>query len=195
MRTTLEVVNTCLSSIGEAPLLELTDDHPLAETAQATLRRVLVQEMSRQWWFNTDYLTLALASDKYVYVPGDAVGVVPVGRSDLTLRGRRLYNRMKGTFEMDGPVQAWVIRLLPFEDLPPPAQAFVETSTVLLFQTEYDADPIKTNQLNMHVQRSELVLNAEHIRQIKANPLLSPEIAQKRLAMGGGRRSNHIPVR
>ncbi|AKQ07696.1 tail tubular protein A [Yersinia phage vB_YenP_ISAO8] len=196
MRTVLEVVNACLSSIGEAPLLELTDDHPLAATAQETLKRVMVQEMSRQWWFNTDYLTLKVANDKFIYVPQDAVAVIPLQRADLTLRGRRMYNRMEGTFEMKENVIAWVVRLLPFEDLPPPAQSFVEHSTVMLFQLEYDADPIKTQQLQMHVQRAELVLNAEHIRQIKANPLLSPEIAQKRLRIGGGSLLlNHIPVR
>ncbi|CCI88418.2 tail tubular protein A [Yersinia phage phiR8-01] len=195
MRTTLEVVNSCLSSIGEAPLLELTDDHPLAATAQETLKRVMVQEMSRQWWFNTDYLRLKVANDKFIYVPQDAVAVLPVRRLDLTLRGRRMYNRMEGTFEMTEDVQAWVVRLLDFEDLPPPAQSFVEFSTVLLFQIEYDADPVKTGKIEQQAMRSQLILNAEHIRQIKANPLLSPEIAQKRMRVMHGVGNNQIPVR
>lgn len=194
MRTTLDVVNSCLSSIGEAPLLELDYDHPLAATAQNTLQRTLVQEMSRQWWFNTDFITLKVANDRFIYAPADAVAVNPLHRLDLTLRGRRMYDRINGTYEMTADVQVYVVRNLPYEDLPPPAQTFVEFQTVLLFQTEYDADPTKTQQIAMHAQRALVNLNAEHIRQIAANPLLSPSIAKKRHNVRSGSYTS-IPVR
>ncbi|QYW05827.1 tail tubular protein A [Vibrio phage vB_VpaP_G1] len=194
MRDTLNVVNSCLASIGESPLLELTDDHPLEAVAVDTLNRVMTQEMARQWWFNTDFLTLQVANDKYIYAPQDAVAFIPATRKDLTLRGRRLYNRFTGTYEMTENVQGWVVRLLPFEDLPMPAQSYVEAVTVVTFQTNYDADPNKTSELKQHRADSWMVLNAEHIRQIKANPLLSPELAQKRLRIQTGY-GGHIPVR
>lgn len=195
MRNQLDVLNSCLDSIGEAPLLELEDDHPLYASAMNALERAMTQEMSRQWWFNVDYITLKVANDNYVYVPSDAVAFVPLDRRDLTMRGRRLYNRMEGTYEITAAVRGYVVRLLPFEDLPAPAQIYVETVAVMLFQTSYDADRAKTEELRAQRADSWMVLNAEHTRQIRANPLLSPELAQKRLRIQTGVGGRTIPVR
>ena len=54
MFTELDVVNACLATLGELPLVELTDEHPMVAAARVNLTEAIVSEMHRQWWFNTD---------------------------------------------------------------------------------------------------------------------------------------------
>lgn len=196
MITELDVVNSCLATLGELPLVELADDHPLVAAARQNFHEARVQEVSRQWWFNTDYCTLQVANDKFIYVPGDAIAVTPIGRDELTMRGRRLYNRLESTFEVSGPVRAWVIRDIPFDELPAPAQLLCKHATVLQFQLNYDADEAKTQKLEALYSNAFRLLNAEHIRQVRLNNLNIPEIAMARMYAGATRRrGNHVPIR
>lgn len=196
MLTELDVVNSCLATIGEMPLVELSDDHPLIAAARQNFQEAIVSETARQWWFNTDYCILQQANDKFVYVPGDAIAVTPLDRLDLTMRGRRLYDRTNSTYEVTGPVRCWVIRNLIFDELPAPAQLLVKHSTVLQFQMNYDADESKTQKLEALYTAAYRTLNAEHTRQIRLNALNQPQIAMMRMRAGvRPRRSGHFAVR
>lgn len=196
MISELDVVNSCLATIGELPLVELSDDHPLVAAARQNFHEARVSEVSRQWWFNTDYCTLQQANDKFIYVPGDAIAVTPIGRDELTMRGRRLYNRLESTFEVAGPVRAWVIRDVPFDELPAPAQLLCKHACVLQFQLNYDADEAKTRKLEALYSNSYRLLNAEHIRQVRLNALNMPEVAMHRMYAGvPARRSRGVPIR
>lgn len=196
MLTELDVINGCLATMGEIPLVELIDDHPLVASARQEFRDARIAETARRWWFNTDYITLAPANGvPFVYVPEDAVEVTPLDRTDLTRRGRRLYNRMTGTYEINSPVRCLVVRDIPFEDLPVPAMLLVKHATVLRFQLNYDADENKTAKLEGLYNDAYSVLNAEHTRQIALNPLQMLSVMQKRMSVGMFRRTNHFPVR
>lgn len=197
MFTELDVVNSCLATLGELPLVELTDEHPMVAAARTNLVEATVTEMHRQWWFNTDFVKLAATAEGFVYAPEDAVAVKIEGSPELILRGRRLYNRYTSTYDMPGAVlAAIVIRNIPYADLPSPAQILVKDSCVLQFQINYDADNVKTQQLQAKYQNSYRLLNAEHARQIQANGLETPHVAFARMGAGVGRyRKSSIPVR
>lgn len=198
MLTELDVVNACLATLGETPLVELSDDHPMVPSARQDLREAMVQEMGRVWWFNTDYCQLSGANKEgFVYTPADAISVKVIGRDDLTMRSRRLYDRYTSTYNIGpGPFQCIVVRELPFEDLPAQAQAVVRHATVLQFQLNYDADERKTAKLEALYGNAYTTLNAEHIRQIALNGLQTPEImASRRNAGVRPRRGGHYPVR
>ncbi|AZQ96393.1 putative tail tubular protein A [Aeromonas phage ZPAH7B] len=195
MLTELEVVNACLATVGELPLVELSDDHPLVAPARQEFKMAAVSVGAKQWWFNTDRVTLQTANDSFVYVPQDAVAVTPINRADLSMRGRRLYNRLESTFSVRGPVPCWVIRDIPFDELPVPAQLLILHTAVLAFQKNYDADEAKTQKIDRQRSDAYLTLNAEHIRQIRLNPLLSPEVAQHILTQSPRGGSGHFPVR
>lgn len=167
----LDVVNACLATVGETPLVELEDDHDLVAAARRTMRQSNLAVMHRPWWFNTDYSTLQVANDHFIYVPRDAVAVNVCDRDDLTLRGRRLWNRFKSTYEMEYPVRVIVTRDLPFEDLPSPAQLHLLNHTVAAFQANMDGDNNKKPDLQRALQESYINLNSEHARQIKLNGL------------------------
>lgn len=180
MFTRLSVVNACLATMGELPLVELTEDHPMVGAALGNLEEAIVSELHRQWWFNTDYVKLTATDQGYVYAPGDAVAVHVEGHPNLILRGRRLYDRYKSTYEIGGSYYATIIRNVPFEDLPGPAQILVKDAAVLQFQLNYDADVTKTQMLDRKYANSYQLLNAEHIRQIQANGLETPYVGLSR---------------
>lgn len=184
MLTELNVVNSCLATLGENPLVELEEDHPLVAAARQNFSEAMVTEMGRKWWFNTDYLNLQQANDKFIYIPQDAISCVPIDRDDLTVRGRRLYNRYEGTFLVKGPVYCYVIRNISFEDLPVPAQLLVRDRTVLSFQLNYDADESRTSKLEQAYVNSYMTLNAENIRQQNVNMLNMPGAARLRSRVG-----------
>lgn len=191
MLTELNVVNACLATLGENPLVELEEDHPLVAAARQNFREAMVIEMGRKWWFNTDYLELQQANDKFIYIPQDAISCVPIERDDLTVRGRRLYNRYAGTYEVQGPVLVYVVRDLEFSELPVTAQLLVRDRTVLSFQLNYDADETRTAKLEQAYVNSYMTLNAENIRQQNVNMLNMPGATRLR-HRAGYRQPNRI---
>lgn len=195
--TELDVVNACLATLGEIPLVELQDDHPLVAAARQNMAESIIAEMHRQWWFNTDQITLSAAADSgFVYVPADAIAVNVYDRTGLTLRGRRLYDTFKSTYALKGTFHAEVVRDLPFEDLPVTAQLLVQHATVLRFQINYDADESKTSKQSALYDRQYRLLNAEHTRQIALNGLQTPSVYRRRLFAGAyPRRRGGIPTR
>ncbi|CUH74611.1 tail protein [Cronobacter phage Dev-CD-23823] len=199
MFTELDVVNACLATLGELPLVELTDEHPMVAAARTNLVEAMVSEMHRQWWFNTDYVVLSATEEGFIYAPADAVAVKVEGCHNITLRGRRLYDRYRSSYEFSGSFSAMVIRNIPFDDLPAPAQILVKDSAVLQFQINYDADQVKTSQLQQKYSNSYRLLNAEHARQIAANQLENPGVAMARMNAGirprKRRPHGHIPTR
>jgi len=97
MFTELDVVNACLATLGELPLVELTDEHPMVAAARNNLTEALVSEMHRQWWFNTDFVTLTATDEGFIYAPEDAVAVKVDPLPNLILPGRRLYDRNRSS--------------------------------------------------------------------------------------------------
>lgn len=184
MLTELDVINACLATMSEMPLVELDDDHPLVASARQNFREAMVKVMGLKWWFNTDFLTLKQANDKFIYVPQDAISCVPLYRDDLTMRGRRLYDRYNGTYEVTGPVEVYVIRSIPFEDLPLPAQILVRDRTVLDFQMNYDGDELRTQKLEQAFATSYRQVNAENTRQLNINVFRMQETMRSRHRAG-----------
>lgn len=183
MITELDIVNGCLATMGEVPLVEITDDHPFVPAARASFRAAMMEVAGRNWWFNTDTVVLRKTEGGMTYAPEDAVSVYPVRDDRLTVRGRRIYNRIEGTYEV-GDQQCVVVRMLDFEDLPQMAKAHIKNHAVLDFQKNYDADQLRMQQLVQQKADSWSTLNAEHIRQIQYNPMLSPELAIKIMRSG-----------
>lgn len=173
--TQLDVVNACIKTMGESKLNTLEDDHPYKDDALDLLDRVLRDVSSRSLWFNTEWLRLIpQATSKYVMLPADVIKVDATsqcGRYRVAQRGRRLFNGGRNSYEFDRPVTVKVARLLDFESCPYEVQMFVRDDAVLRFQSDFDGDNSKYQKILKQRDDSWFNLQAEHIRQIKANPL------------------------
>lgn len=173
----LDVVNDCLSTLGELPVNSLDDDHILISAATRAFRTCLLREQARQWWFNTERVELVTDTSGFIYVPQDAIRVTPIDDClPLMQRGRRLYDTgttgNEAGYVLTMPsVVCKVVRMVPFDDLPPSAQVLVGVATQLRFMSAYDADSLRYRQLTTEYQEAFMTLSAEHTRNMKSNLL------------------------
>lgn len=194
MMSELDVINDALATMGEAPLVEISEDHPLV----SGIRRVLVNQneaiQAEGWWFNKELITLMPDADSsFIYTPLDTIRCDPVigtyhgeiGYMPIVQRGRRLYDTENNRYEMEENIRCLLVRNIPFVDLPPSCQRVISLATALKFQQNYDADPQRTQQLGAEYVKARADLTAEHIRNIKANFLYKASSASQFNRIGG----------
>ena len=181
MATTLDVVNECLASLGEAPLNTLNEPHVFKSAAVQRLREANQRIQSRGWWFNMEAQTI---SPDPVFgklqLAGDALKWQSGVRSRDTLirgkakpwivqRGRFLYDTRNQTYVFTEDVTGELVREIPFEDLPQVVSDHIRAETVLKFQSGFDADTQRRQELTQSWQLSKLALQAEDTRQAGVN--------------------------
>lgn len=176
MLSELDVINEMLSTLGEAPLNELDEEHPLVPAARRIMRVATYRVLSESWWFNEERATLPHDPDTgEVLTPADTIRADPEDRSwVLVQRGRRLYDPLSGSYNIGKPVKVILIRSIPFADLPPTAQHYVSLLSQVTFNKAYDGDEVKLRTLAADMQQALLVLRAEHARNVDANLLKAP---------------------
>jgi len=182
MATTLDVVNDCLASMGEAPLNALTEPHSFKGTATRQLARQSRIIQSRGWWCNTETLTVQQPANlAYIQLPGDVLKwnagvksrdtlVQQAAKPWIVLRGKRLYDTVNRTFDIPGQeIVGEIVRELPFEDLPSELNDYIAAQTVLRFQSNFDADTQKRQELTNIWKEARMMAIAEDARQLKVN--------------------------
>lgn len=184
--TELDVINDMLSTLGEAPLNALDDDHAMVAAGRLTLRRVSSREQAKKWWFNTEIATLTPDPENgSIYIPADALSVDPVQPSnEFVVRGRRLYNPNTGSYAFTKEVECRIIRKVEFDDLPETAAAFIAATAVRDFCRAYDGDKNKMDALDRERREAYITLNSEHIRNSNTNLLRKPSTAALANALG-----------
>lgn len=194
--TELDIVNDMLATMGITPLNELNEDNPDV----AGCRRIISQESSKiqqkQWWFNKERIDLFPdALSKFIYIPADAIRCNPIRkppRMPVVVRGRRLYDTDKNTYQFDEMIECWVVRNIPFNDLPLSAQVVVSMASVRRFQQSFDADRSKLEQINIDFQMAMADLNAEHIRNTDVNLIRKNSTIRELIGIRGGNRRNNF---
>ena len=175
MYTTLEVVNGCLASMGEAPLSSLVEPHAMKGAAVNSLNRANKNVQETGKWFNTEYVSLSPDSvNGWITLSGDCIKFssgTPQAPSKpyLVQRGSRLYNLNTRSYVLTEDVAGYIVRLVPFEELPPVAANYIACLAVLRFQSNFDADTNKRQELERDASIAKIEFNSEHIRQIKVN--------------------------
>ena len=136
--TELEAVNRILASIGEYRINTLTGTIPEdAAKARDRLHGVSRDFQAKGWSFNTD-TSVSLAPDTggTVYLPSNALNVVFVGETTLTIRGQRVYDRSAASFNIARTLTANVTSFLPFEELPEQARSYIFVAACRSFQDD-----------------------------------------------------------
>ncbi|MBU9528227.1 phage tail protein [Burkholderia multivorans] len=180
----LDVVNACLATMGESPLVAIDDDHPYVQAALTSLRNACTIVQGEGWWFNTDFQNITIDPDTgYAYAPADSLSV-GTAHASVIQRGTRLYNQMGSTYDLrdvfgKGPIQAVVIREVPFEDLPALAQHAISERAQLDFQSSFDGDDNKYSKIGGAYTLAHRLLKAEHTRQSRVNFFNSQSMQEK----------------
>jgi hypothetical protein len=185
--TELDVINDQLATLGEVPLNAVDDDHPYVAAGLRMLKVASAREQAKGWWFNIETVTLAPDPDTgQIFVPADSLSVDPTSPYLYYVqRGRRLFDPGTSSYTFSAPVECKVVRSVPFEDLPPPAAAYIGLSAVLAFQRSYDADGQKTRDIKEDLRSALMDLNAEHIRNVGVNMLNNKSVLEKMNRLGG----------
>ena len=183
MLTQIDVVNKCLSTLGEVPLSSLSVPHAFKGAALKELADASRVVQGQGWWFNSEQIRLTPSSDTgEVYLPGDAMKVKfgYLGLDDMRYhphqgqyvqRGRRLYDLVGGTYVITESLPAVVVRELAFEDLPVCIADYVSATAVLKFQSVYDGDNNRRIELSDDLKGARIYANAEQTRQLRHNAI------------------------
>lgn len=189
----LDVINTCLETLGEVPLNAADTDHPYAGAIQRLIRTCNYRVQAPGWWFNKEVITLSPnAVTGEIYVPHDVLSLDTNNvQKNYVLRGRRLYDVANQRYTFTSDVSLAIVRLIAFEDLPFLAQDLVQASVVARFVESYDADQSRIEQVRLDYALAEQACNAEHIRNVNANILYSGGVGRTKQGIqyaGAGRR-------
>lgn len=185
----LDVVNKCIGTLGESPLNSLSDEHPLMAAALQALKVASMRVQARVWWFNRELTTLVPDTiNGSIFLPADTIRLDPTDTSlNYVQRGNRLYKPYappsEDKYRFTKSVQCWLVRNLPFTDLPPTAQTAVMFAAVLDFQKEYDSDTDASAALTKDLGDAMVQLNTDHIRNVNANVLNRPSLQRKLMTM------------
>ena len=183
MASSLDVVNECLASMGEAPLNTLTEPHEFKNSALKALARANSRIQASGWWFNIEAIELVPNSTTaQIQLPGDCLKWQSGVRTADTLlrgqpkpwlveRGGRIYDTRTQAYEITESVVGELVREVPFEDLPQVINDYVAAEAVLKFQSNFDADNSKRQELVAAWQLSKINANSENIRQLGVNLL------------------------
>lgn len=171
--TELDIVNSCLKSMGRSPINSLTGGSPIIASALGSLRTAMMEQQGIGWWFNIEHLTLDADTDGFYNIPADTLSIIPEANPPwMTSRGSRIYDSRAGDYyKSTGKLKVVLTRLVPLDDLPYQAQRLVECGAVLDFQKAFDADQLKVQMATADYQNAFGIIRAQHIRSVGANLL------------------------
>lgn len=172
----LEAVNTMLAGIGESPINSFNE-----VTTDVSIARSVLTEVSRETqtegfhWNTEENYPVSPDSTGYITLSPSIIRVTfeEHRNEDITLRGRRLYDRVNHTyiFDTDTTLYITVTFLLPFDSLPETARRYITLKALRIFQQRV----VGANSLSEFHTRDETFARAlmlsEQRRQDKPNLL------------------------
>ena len=163
--TKLEAVNIILSTIGETPVTTLED--PTIQDAELALFVLDTESRSFQaerWHFNTEPdWTLPPDNDGNINVPTNTLEVdtiYPDKAIDVVMRGSRLYDRQKHTYNFSKSLTVNLVLALNFEEMPEAARRYVTIRAARVFLDRYSGE----QDLHRFTETDELKARADFLR-------------------------------
>lgn len=139
----LEAVNEILASINEAPINSLENLQDLdAVNALNTLRRVNRQFQARGWSFNTfeNYVFNPDVYTKKIKWLDTLLHIKSTDGNKYIKRGEFFYNMTSQTFHFNAPIQANVVLLTDFADMPDAAKSYITAKACTDFSVRFLGD-------------------------------------------------------
>jgi hypothetical protein len=192
----LAAVNAMLAAIGEDPVATLDDGGPAdAMSAVRTLDEVSREVQQVGWLANSDHAFSVLPdSNGWITVGPDVLSIKTSGRSrgrkvssriDPTDGQRKLWDTYGQTFVFTGSITLDIIRVLDFEDLTPPLQAYIKARAALKHQTRVLGSEVQDAMLQRDVADTWAQLTDAEAQEEDDSLLDNPQL-------GYGRRRNSI---
>ena len=139
----LDMINVCLLSIGEVPLLEGTVVDTIivgtdADAAKRLVESTMIEVQSRGWYFNLDYdFKLVPDINKFITMPPNVLRVDFGNNEDrhrYSIRNGKIYDYLEQTYIIEKILIADVIWLQDYSELPPEAYEYISLRASRKFQ-------------------------------------------------------------
>ena len=170
--TELDLINTCITSTGQALLNTAEPNHPQVQLALFLMKNRINTVSSKEWYFNRERGTLAVDVDGFVFVPDTVATFLSDDPFDnFQIRGNRLFDMNNSTYVIGKNVTGKLIRVLPFSEYPLEVQAYIMYDTLLEFSQTYDVDPIKIQIAESNRDEAQLTMNEKETMQSNVNML------------------------
>lgn len=135
----LDAINIMLATLGEAPINTIESEEgipPDVAIAKNTLEEINREVQSRGWSFNTEEKIKLISSEEgEIVLPANCLSFFPSFFDNaLIQRGNRVYDKFKHTYNIGKAIEADVILLLNFEELPEVAKRFITIKAARIFQ-------------------------------------------------------------
>lgn len=173
----LETLNMLLRLIGSSPVNDIDTDHPDAANAKATMRRISRRTQRKGWWCNIDYNVILRPNERgEIIVSGEISSLVPQD-SNLTLRGKKLYDKRQQTDKFSVSVTATrLVRILDWDDMPQVMQEYCAYYAAAEFVRDELEDPQKEASLRESASASYLDLKKQELEEGQYNIFARPRV-------------------
>ena len=172
--TKLDLVNMCLTSIGESnlpagSLLDQVAEGTDVADASKIVDEVTLEVLNRSWWFNTEHNFKFLPDgDSFIALPSNLLKIdfgTTDNRGTIIKKEGRLYDLINQTFQFDEPVYGTVTWLTKWEYLPYSASQYIGLRAARKFQQRiigsgdlFDFTLVDENDAYIELQREQAQL-------------------------------------
>ena len=181
--TRLNAINICLRAVGESPVSSEDSQHPYVIAAKNVIADKNRDIQSKGWFYNTQKdITLPRDLNHFVYIPNNTLAI---DTNDvlgaITVRGDRLYDMYRHTFEFEAGVILDLVEELNFEELPYVAAKYIAYSAAEEMQSSYEVEQLKVQILQQKLQEARIDMNKLQRRNSNSNSLANSQ-SQKLLS-------------
>lgn len=155
--TQLDAVNEIIGTLGEMPVNTLTDAENVdVMNAIRMLDSVVKDVQSRGWTFNTipTYSFIPDKNSKIIQWNNNLLSVKFSDKRIVRNRNGRLYDITNNTDRFENAIEAEVIMLIPFEEMPQVFRQYCTVRTARLFNARYLGDAIMLQELQEEEQQA-----------------------------------------
>ncbi len=184
----LEVVNSTLSAVGDAPVQSLVD----TEYNPVFIIRDMINNISRDmqtkgYWFNMEesvFLESNSNNDKII-LPFNILRMEATSKS-YVMRGLSVYDRVNRTDIIPNGITADITVMLPFEQLPQTAREYIRAACRIQYNNEFFGDQSSKRELLAAFEKAKQELEKENIENQKVNVFRAQAVRNIAFSNRGG---------
>lgn len=151
--TELSSVNSILASIGQAPITTLNFENPEVSFIHNLLMECSTDVQNEGWVFNRECNFPLPLTDKNEIPIGPNMLRVDVSEgqvyrtTDVVRRNGKLYNKLNHSYYFDNPINADIVWLYPYEDVPSVFKRYITAKAATRAATQMVGNPQLTQLL------------------------------------------------
>lgn len=140
MKTELDIINSMLVAINNAPVQSLENNtSPDVYNARRILDEVRTSILTKGWFSNTDIITVVPDISKSCVLPSNILKATPFTRGVVD-RGGKLYDMHRTTYEFELPQKVKILTDLPIENIPIELMDYISAEAKYQFYIAYGGD-------------------------------------------------------